>query len=235
MFVHSPGPRLLVAAVLALAACDSRDPTPLANMGDADVLVSYALMSDAAIGSVDVYLAAAEGCPTFIGDATLNDAPLDIVEAGHTDAGSYYLIPTSSCVSPRFEAPAPDIVAGDSIDIVLTDTSDTWTVGSATPFDMGYTAPATASPGDTFTLEWAGPFPATYPFLQAWRGDRDEYLAYTADATGTITVTASEDLAPGPLRLVVEANAGGRSDTCNGFAACGIVAKYGREFTLQIE
>ncbi len=230
-------PVLLVPLVAALTGCGGRDPTLLADMGAVEVTVDYALWADAGPGETNVLLAPAEGCPTFIGEATLNGALLEVEDPGHTEHGSYFFVPTTSCITPHFWEGSPDIGADEALELVLADDSATWRVTSADAFVMGYAPPTgTIAPGDTVVLDWSGPSVPPDVFVDTWHADLGVYTPYEVLEDGDIQLTFPADLAPGDYQVVVDThNVAAPVDTCEGFASCEVTADYATRIDVVLE
>lgn len=229
-----------LAPLALLAACSSA-PTPLAEMGDVDVHVHSVVWDDEGAtegpDQITVTLTPAAGCPSFIGEGTVNGEPLRVTEAGHVEGGGYYFIPTVTCEGPTLFARDPAVDPEHDVEIVLADDSDAWTAVATDGWWMRHTLDGPARAGETVTFAWDGPgTPTVYQTAALLVEHQPVDARVTVLPDGGLDAELPARLDPGTtVELSVWATVEVPVDTCDGFAACTSEVNYSRTVPFTIE
>ncbi len=187
-------------------------------------------------------------CPTVHATAALGDAPMKVVEQGHSDThtGTSVGEILTSCIYPRFTVglPAAGTQALTQPDLTITDSSTTFRIrladgltaraihvasssdgqlhagkSATVALAMGAsTLDITPSSRDTTTLTIVDSHDALFYLSGQDFGGRKPKLAM--DASGTFTFDVPSDLQPGPARLGLTWHAVLTVAACEGPVAC---------------
>lgn len=215
----------MLPSLLFVIACGT-SPALLSDMGEVDATVVYRSSNGVAAGWTEVSLVAHEGCPTFLGEALLNDEPMVVDDGGHSDLQWVLLIiPLPYCAGPHFSLAEPAEEDDVGLTVTVQDLSDSWQIGSDDAYAFGYEIDVTEVEfGSDLVIPWTGPVAPTNVAVMAESDGGTVYIDHVTGDDGTLTFSLPEDdLAPGPIMLTIDADVWSAAPNCSGFAACELI------------
>lgn len=223
-------PSLALLALSMAVACYSV-PMPLSEWGDMDVTV---MTEGDGTGVPSAKVVPQKGCPTFMGDATLNGTAMTEVSPGQAWITGPAYAPGTTCVGPEFTYTSYGVRTDDGLTFTMTDSTDTWTAADSLAFGW-------------FIVDERELYPAESTVYLALDREVEILSVYVTGGTesegGYPTLEADESggyslkLLPrwtGEVTLWLTANSRFEAETCEGFASCTMEANVTSEVTLQV-
>lgn len=227
----------MLPSLLFVLACGIA-PALLSDMGDVDATVVYGSSNGVAAGPTELRMVAREGCPTFLGEALLNDEPMVVDEGGHSDVQWVLLIiPLPYCAGPLFSLAEPAEEDDGAFTVTVHDLSDSWQIGSDDAYAFGYEIDVTeVELGSDLVIPWTGPVAPTNVAVMAESEGRTVHIEHLTGDDGTLTFSLPKgDLAPGPIILTIDADIWSAAPNCSGFAACEFIHVSSRDWDLVVQ
>lgn len=218
------------------SACIS--PTLLADMGEVDATVVYGSANGVPDGETSAWMAAHEDCPTFLGEARLNDAPMAVDSGGGTSVQWVLLIiPLPHCTGPHFSLAEPAEEDDGGLTITVRDLSDSWEIGDDDAYAFGYELDVTeVELGSDLLIPWTGPVPPTNVAVTAESDRGTVHIEHILSHDGTLRFRFKEDeLDAGPLLLTIDADVFSPAPICSGFAACELRHVGSRDWEIEVK
>lgn len=220
---------LISLTVILGVACGAS--SPLSTLTGTELSI-FMRRTSTFVGAVTVSLAPPSGdCPTLSATADLNGTTLPLSKPGGMEGGSFYFIPTSTCVAPAFSyvsgIDSGEIPAGGPMTLTISDSSATMVVKSddALVFDVRAVPAATRVGGAPLVFEVTRPVqdlePSSLSFRREGQSDLVPGTSYDSPRVDGGTLVASvPDAGPGNYTWFLGIRAKVAATSCSGVAVC---------------